>query len=190
MHDGNMDSQDKMKFPAMCRQLRVDRGLKQREVADHLGIRTSSYGNVESNNHKTMSIDRVKKLARFYVLDEQETAALIAAWNELPTSDYNDRQAKTWEARKAFRSKARNHDRIRDSLLGVTTLLVTSVADERLLCSCPARDEAQLFAAEDEECELCSALVLLGVDTGFTSRAEIVDRLAALQESSSSEASS
>jgi transcriptional regulator with XRE-family HTH domain len=174
-----------MRFPALCRELRLARRLKQREVADAIGIKANSYGNVEVTNHKTINRERVLRLARFHELDEARTAELVAAWEELPESDYNKRQTKSFAQRREGRSKARNHDLLLVSLLEVTTLLVTSVPEGALLCACTADDADEWGAAPEsitESCELCTALERLGVADGYTTRDEVIAKLAAVQE--------
>ena len=179
-----MDSQVKMKFPAMCKELRDANHLKQREVANAVRLKLSSYGNVESNNHKTMSLDRVHRLAKFYQLDAAATAELVAAWEELPISEYSAKQAKTYEQRKEFKNKAKMFDRMKVSLVEVCTMLVTSAIDPGTLCTCP---EIDMFADESDRddplasCELCTALQLLGL-TGFTDVDDTVLKLARVQE--------
>ena len=163
----------------MCRQMRVDRHLKQREVADGIGIKVSSYGNVESNNHKTVAIDKVRALARFYTLDDAATAELVAAWEDLPVSAYSKNQAKSYAERNARRSKARMHDRMKAALLEMTTLHVVAAASPDDVCTCEPPD---LFAgAQPEPCEVCNALQLLGL-SGYTNRDDVIAELARLQE--------
>lgn len=181
-----MDSQVKMKFPSICREMRVKHNLKQREVANAIGIKLSSYGNVESNNHKSVAIDRVHKIARFYALDEAATTELVAAWEELPASEYSQRQTKTFEQRRAFRSKAKNHDRLFVSLIELATLLITSCENPGALCTCEEPEPGALFELdEDTSCELCAALQLLGLSGGWTTREEVIEALAAAQEAMS-----
>lgn len=168
----------------MCKELRDTNRLKQREVAHAVKLKLSSYGNVESNNHKTMSLDRVHRLAKFYQLDPVATAELVAAWQELPVSEYSAKQAKTYEQRKEFKNKAKVFDRMKLSLLEVCTMLVTSTVDPETLCTCP---EIDMFADDSDRldppasCELCTALQLLGL-TGFTNVDDVVVRLARIQE--------
>jgi transcriptional regulator with XRE-family HTH domain len=195
-----MDSQTKMKFPTLCRQLRVENRLKQREVASAIGMKTSSYGNVESVNHKSLAVDRVHRLARFYQLDEAKTAELLAAWEELPASEYAQRQTKTFAERRAFRSKAANHDRLKVSLLELATLLITSCENPGALCTCEQATSEMLADAsffpdgspdgvasstDSLTCELCTALQLLGLPLGMTTRDEVITKLAEVQEAMS-----
>jgi transcriptional regulator with XRE-family HTH domain len=180
-----MDSSTKMRFPALCRDYRVAAKLRQREVANALGIATSSYGNVESVNRKTLSRDRAEQLANFYKLDEAARTDLLAAWDEMPVSEYSQRQADAYAARRAQRSKAREADRLKTALLEVVGLLISSVDDPGKLCACQA---AQIFDFSQGDtpapCELCSALQLVGVSGGWTTHEEVVAKLAELQESS------
>lgn len=182
MGDEHSESREKLWFPRRLRDLRVAAGKKQREVAVALRLTPSSYANAESANHKRISRERVDRLAKLYQLDDAQAAELVAGWEALPESEYNARQRTTYEKRKAFRSKARNHDRLKLALLEVTTQLVTTVADPETLCACPPVD---MFADAPDEppepCELCNALRLLGL-VGWTDLDDVVGKLAAAQE--------
>lgn len=182
MGDDNSDSREKLWFPSRLRELRVEAGKKQREIAEVLKLTPSSYANAESANHKRISRERVDRLIRFYKLDDEQARQLVAGWEALPESEYNARQRTSYEKRKAFRSKARNHDRLKLALLEVTTQLVTTAPDPDALCSCP---EVDMFADEPDEppepCELCNALRLLGL-VAWTDRDDVIGKLAAAQE--------
>lgn len=164
----------------MCRELRVAARLKQREVAARIGVALSTYGNVESNPHKTIRRERAERIARLYELDEAVTAQLLAAWEAQPVTEYSQKNRDSWATKNAARSKAKNHDRIKLALLEMATLLITNVADPGALCACPA--EVDMFADESSgQCELCNALRLLGL-TGWTTMDDVIARLAAVQE--------
>jgi len=170
-----------MRFPTLCKQLREARGLKQREVAAVVGLKTNSYGNVESNNHKTLDEKKVLKLAAFYELDETATADLVAAWRDLPVSAYNQRNRPSWERRKALRSAADERDAFRIACVNLATLLTTNVPDPDQLCTCRAPDDDWGAPADREPCELCDALQLLGLPR-WTTLDDVVAKLAAVQE--------
>src|ERR1051325_9940880 len=61
-----MSSQHQSDFGRMCRALRVQKGLKQREVAVAMGIKLSTYGNVESSRWKVVNRARAARLRAFY----------------------------------------------------------------------------------------------------------------------------
>jgi transcriptional regulator with XRE-family HTH domain len=184
-----METNERARFPATITELRKGAGLKQREIAEYLGIKTNSYGNVEANNHKTMSIDRVRKLARFYQLDETRTADLIAAWEELPQSPFSQNMAPVYARRRETRAKLAEADRMRLALVEVASLaLMESVHNPAAI---PQRPGAHLCTCDPNggttdnparSCELCNALQLLGM-TGFTTYMDVIEKLAALQES-------
>lgn len=182
MGDVQSDSHEKFWFPRRLRSLRLAAGRKQREVALAIGIKDSSYGNAESASHKRISRERVLKLAAYYRLGETETAELVTLWEALPESEYSKNQRETYDKRKAYRSKARNHDRLKLALLEVATQLVTSTPDPDTLCTCTPID---MFADAPDEppepCELCNALRLLGL-VGWTDRDDVIAKLAAAQE--------
>lgn len=174
------DSPGKLWFPRRLRELRVDRGKKQREVAKLLGMKSSSYANAESCNFKRMSRDRVLRLAKAYQLGSTDTAELVAGWEALPVSDYDKKRDADHQRVRTTRAKAKAHDPLKLSLLEVTTMLVTSVSDPGALCTCT---EVDMFAegSSSQQCELCDALRLLGL-TGWTTLDDVVAKLAAIQE--------
>lgn len=180
MSNDPRESQDKLWFPSRIRQLRVDAGKKQREVAVALGMKTSSYANAESSNFKRMSLDRVHKLAKAYGLDVAATAELVAGWDALPTSDYDKTRNAEHHRVRQTRAKAKAHDPLKLRLLEVTTLLVTNVADPGALCTCA---EVDMFAegSSGQQCELCDALRLLGLP-GWSNLDDVIAKLAAVQE--------
>lgn len=175
-----MSSQEKLEFPRMLRELRIARGKKQREVAVGGGLKETTYANAESNNHKTIRLERVRAIAKFYELGAESTEALIAAWEALPASQYNTRNRPAWERRQAFRDKAKLADGLRLGLLEMTTLLVTNVADPGQLCTC---DRVDMFveSSGQQACELCDSLRLLGLE-GWTNLDDVIAKLAAAQE--------
>lgn len=177
-----MESQDKMSFPSIIRQLRIDHGLKQREVAQIVDLKTNSYGNCEANKHKTMSLARVHRLARHYQLSPERVAGLVAAWEELPESEYVRRNKPGWERARARRGKLRQHDAMKLALVNITGLLVGMSADPGSLCSCTDGAEVDMFDdSSGQHCELCDALRLLGLP-GWTNLEDVTARLLAVQQ--------
>jgi transcriptional regulator with XRE-family HTH domain len=183
MVDDNNDTHEKLWFPVRIRELRIAAGKTQKQVAAVLGIKGQSYGNAESSNHKRISRDRAAKLAVYYQLSQTETAELLAGWEALPQGEFKQREAASYEKNKAYRSKARNYDRLKLSLLEMTTLYVTIAPDPETLCACSPVDMfSESPSGQDQDCcELCSALRLLGL-TGWTNLDEVVAKLAAIQE--------
>lgn len=173
MEDPTSESPEKLWFPRRLRELRIGAGKKQREVAQVLSLRESSYANAESANHKRMSRSRVDRLAKFYQLSEHDHAALVAGWEALPESEWNKRNAKSWAERDAGRSLPKQVARLTEACIELATLLITSVERPSALCNCGFDDEAS--------CELCNALRLLGL-RGWTTRDEVIGKLAAAQE--------
>jgi len=175
-----VSSQEKLDFPRMLRELRVARGKKQREVAAGAELKETTYANAESNNHKTIRLERVRAIAKFYELGAEATEVLIAAWEALPASQYNTRNRPAWERRQAFRDKAKLADRLRLGLLEMATMLVTNVSDPGQLCTC---DRVDMFddSSGQQSCELCEALRLLGLE-GWTNLDDVISKLAAAQE--------
>lgn len=171
----------------MCRELRFAARLKQREVAARVGIAASTYGNLESNPHKTIRRERAERIGKAFGLDEAMQAQLMAAWEAQPVTEYSLRQRESWAVKNAARSKVKGYDRMKLSLLEVTTLLISMVAEPNSLCACggPKEPSSDMFDEPDssgqQPCELCDALKLLGL-TGWTNLQDVTDRLAAVQE--------
>lgn len=172
-----MSSQEKLAFPSTIRQLRVSRRLRQKDVAEAIKMNEGSYANAESNNHKTMRLDKVFRLAEFHELDATARDALVAAWQALPASKFNERNRPAWERRNATRSKAKAHDAMKLSLLEMLSLYI---GVEPNPCTCPPVDP---FTEPPEPCEICKALQLLGlsgwgpVDLVTAKLAEIQDEM-------------
>lgn len=159
--------------------------MRQRQVADAVGIPEGTYANAESSNVKKLRLDRVLTIARFYDLSEEDGNALIAAWEALPESQYNKNNAKPWAERDARRAKIKNFNKVKLALLEVTALLVTSTPDPDTLCACD-KGPPELFgpapdSPPDSPCEICNALQLLGL-SGWTSQQDVIAKLARIQE--------
>jgi transcriptional regulator with XRE-family HTH domain len=176
------ENQSKPWFSRRLRELRVAAGKTQREVADHIGVKESTYANAESSRHRRLRENRVRRIAKAYDLGPTETAELVAGWEAMPESEFNKRNSKPWKVRDARKSKLKGYDAMRAALLEVCTLLLVDSIEPDALCSCP---EVDMFADAtpdpDDACELCNALRLLGL-TGYTSRDAAIASLAALQD--------
>lgn len=183
MSDVIMNTREIMEFPRLCRELRLAKGLKQREVAVSAGMNPKSYGNVECTSHKVVAKHKVDRLALCFGLSDFSIPTrqeFVSAWESLPQSSYSANQAKGFDRRKAHRSKAKAHDLLRASLLEIVTLVVTTAPDPDTLCACPPMD---VFTGDPvQPCELCSAMHLLGVSEGFTTVDQAVSALAERQE--------
>lgn len=167
-----MEPQQKSDFAKLCRQLRTEKRLKQREVAEKIGIAASTYGNVESSPYKVVGLDKVERLINFYDIRGSQLAAdLRSSWERVPLSPYGEKQRKGWERRNRMRSKAKHHDRLMVSLVEVIGAFLPHIPD-REVCACS-------FGAP--ACELCAALENLGLD-GFASKDKTLDQLAKLAD--------
>ncbi len=167
-----MSSNVKSDFAIMCRSLRIQKGFKQREVASFIGVKPSSYGNVESSAFKVVGAEKVSKIGELYRLTPTEFQRLTEAWERCPLSPYGEKQRKHWERRNRMRSKAKHHDRVFRSLLDVLGAFLPHIPDDHL-CTCEFGGEAQ--------CEICSALENLGLRP-ITSRDQVMADLAKLQD--------
>lgn len=164
-----MNSSQKTEFSILCRELRMGRHLKQREVAQGIGVKPSTYGNIESSKWMVVGQERARVLAKFYDLDRDGTDRLIDAWHKLPLSPYGEKRRKTFARSNAQRSKARHHDKLMLSLCEVLGLLLPMVPEERI-CACDLTST----------CEVCAALENIGLTT-FTNLPATIDALAKLQ---------
>lgn len=158
----------------MCRELRVKKRLKQREVAHAIGVKLSTYGNTESSPHKVIGLDKVHRMIDLYGLTGNQAKSLIDAWERVPLSQYSSKLKKNWERRNLLRSKAKHYDRMMRSLAEVLGLALQPLADfyKGRVCSCAFDRE--------EPCEVCMALENLGLDR-FTTIEVAQDQIAKLQ---------
>lgn len=178
-----------MDFPRMCRELRIASGLKIRQVAELLNMK--SYQNVEYNNHKTIRVERVRSLIRIYKLDAADSARFIAAWEELPTSKYNQRMAPIRAKQSAVRSKAKGYDAAWRVAVESFGMVAGIMFDEqwseekcRSLCACDKSPGAHPPTANHPSlrCEFCNALEFLGMPEGWTDLETVTAKLADHQD--------
>lgn len=167
-----VDSNLKSDFGIMCRELRVGKVLKQREVASAIGVKLSTYGNIESSHWKVVSRAKASKLIEFYALPPDRAAALLDAWDRCPLSPHGEKRRETWQKINAGRSKAKNHDRLKLALVELLGLHLMAVPDADV-CACD-------FGAV---CGVCKALEALGI-APFTpaDRDKILTQLVKIQE--------
>lgn len=156
----------------MCRELRIQKGLKQREVAEAIGVKASTYGNVESSAFKVVGVQKVARMAALYKLTPAELSALSDAWERCPLSPYGEKQRKHWERRNRLRSKAKHFDRVFLSLIEVLGAFLPKLSDEDACC-CE-------FGGE-RSCEVCAALENLGLPP-YTTKDKVMADLARLQD--------
>ena len=71
-----------MNYYQRLRDMREDRDLSQKEVADHLGISQSDYSKYELGKHM-MGIDKYIKLAKFYNISIDYLAGVVDTVREL-----------------------------------------------------------------------------------------------------------
>ena len=168
-------------FPTRIRQLRVDAGKRQRDVAEAIGCKETTYANAESAHHKRLTERRVLKLAAFYRLSSIDTDELLTGWRAMPLSDYSQANAPKNERRRVMRDKVKAHDEMKVSLLEVTTLLATTCPEPEQLCTCRVEGDDDFFAEPPPPCTICNALQLLGLPR-WSTLDDVVGRLAAAQE--------
>jgi transcriptional regulator with XRE-family HTH domain len=159
-------------FGIMCRTLRIRKGLKQREVAAAIGVKNSTYGNVESSQWKVINRDRAAKLIGLYGLNPTMASQLLDAWDRCPISPGGQKRKEFWQKRNELRSKAKNHDPLKLALVELLGLHLMAVPDNEV-CACD-------FGTV---CGVCSALARVGIDP-FTpaDRDRILTQLVKIQE--------
>lgn len=166
-----MSTTEKTDFNKMVRALRVSAGLKQREVAVAMGIKDSTYGNVECSPHRVIGIEKVRALAKFYELPESQATVLVAAWEATPLSEFAEKRKPAWDRQNRLRYKARHHDRVFASLAEVLGILIPALPEGQV-CSCEL--DGQL-------CAVCGALDNLGL-APFESHDKTMAKLAKLAD--------
>jgi transcriptional regulator with XRE-family HTH domain len=164
--------------PAFCnkvRELRVMRNLKQREVAEAIGIKTNTYGNVESSPHVVISETAVRRLARFHQLGIDDTEALLAMWKELPIRESTKQTREMWARKNAIRNAVKRVPQLELACGSLAALLLTLLPDQAVasLCVCD-------FGGDSAACEFCEALAAIGLPP-FDTKDQTIGRIAALQ---------
>jgi transcriptional regulator with XRE-family HTH domain len=167
-----VDTKPKSDFAIMCRELRVSKALKQREVAAAMGVKLSTYGNLECSHWKVVSRDKAAKLIALYSLSPDRAAVLLDAWDRCPLSPHGEKRRENWKKINSFRSKAKNHDPLKLALIELLGLHLMAVPDAEI-CACD-------FGTV---CGVCKALERLGIDP-FTpaDRDKILTRLVKIQQ--------
>lgn len=167
-----MDSKIKSDFAILCRALRVERGLKQREVAALIGVKPATYGNVESSQYKVINRRRAVKLVEAYDLPTQRATELLAAWDRCPLSPFGEKRKHYWEKRNLLRSKAKNHDPLKFALAECVGIILMDRPDD-LVCEC----------ADGALCTVCYSLHRLGATSPFNQadRDKILAQLAKIR---------
>lgn len=167
-----LNSTPHSEFGILCRTLRIQKGLKQREVAAAIGVKNSTYGNVESSQWKVINRDRAAKLIGLYALPPDRAAELLAAWDRCPISPGGQQRKQFWAKRNELRSKAKNHDPLKLALVELLGLHLMAVPDAEI-CACD-------FGTV---CGVCSALARLGLGP-FTpaDRDRILEQLVKIRE--------
>jgi len=130
-----MNPKIKSEFAMMCRALRVEKNLKQREVAQVIGVKLSTYGNVESSQYKVINRNKAFRLAEFYRLSPDRAAKLLDAWDACPLSPGGEVRRERWKLINERRAKAKNHDRMKLNLIELLGCRLMDIPDEQL-CEC------------------------------------------------------
>lgn len=168
-------SSKRTQFGAKCRELRQRRGLKLRQVAEAIGLSTSTYGNIESSGFRVVGRDRANLIANFHRLDDADRESLLALWEATPLSKFAEGRKEKWREQNERRSAARMLPKMRIALCELAGVHVGAVPEDQI-CACVHE------FAEDSVCEVCTSLELLGLDRFSGDRARTINQLAALQD--------
>jgi len=148
-----MDQSIRSEFAAICRNLRIERALKQRQVAEAIGVKLATYGNLESSRFKVISDRRAEALSGFYGLSAEDHERLMLASAACPLSPGGEIRRATWAKLNTQRSKAKNHDALKLALVNLLGAHLMALPDADL-CSCE-------FGAA--ACPTCAALESVGL---------------------------
>lgn len=122
-------------FATICRNMRLAKGYRQREVAAAIGIELSSYSNVESSRWRTIGIRRVERLIGFYGLNADQAARVMTAWEICPLSPDGEKRVEMLRQRREYRAKARGHDPLKLALVELLGAHLMALPDAEL-CTC------------------------------------------------------
>lgn len=153
----------------MVRDLRVAAGLRQRQCAEGVGIKPSTYANIESSTFRVIGEDRARRIAEFHKLNPERTDELMEYWQATPLSPFAEKRKEGWDRRNRLRYKAKHHDRVFGSLVEILGMLIMTTPEDQV-CSCELDGNA---------CPVCTALDHVGL-AAFDTQDKTLDRLARL----------
>ncbi len=162
----------------MCRNLRIQSKIKQKDVAAAVGIRPSTYSNLESSQFRVVNVEKAWRLARFFGLDGEQADLFIAAHGKTELSDYAKNSRDRWQKRNTQRSKARRAEALERALIDLLAVTFSLAADDTQLCTCTFGGGSA--GDPDRPCEVCSALGQLNLPA-FESRDKSTAQLIELQ---------
>lgn len=166
-----MESHQRTAFGARCRELRMARNLKLRQVAEAIGISHSTYGNVESSKFRVVSMTKACSLADFFKLTGPDRVSFLTMWEETPLSKFSEERRAKWRVQNEGRNARRLVPRLQYALCCLAGMHVGMVEDETRICVCEIGGDP---------CEVCEALSVLGLDA-YSTREHAINQLAALQ---------
>lgn len=168
-----MGSLPRSDFAKKCRELRVAKHLKQREVAAIIGVAVSTVGNLECSPYKVINRKKAFMLATHYRLTGEALSEFIGMWEACPLSPHGEERKEYWKRRNALKSKAKNHDPMKCGLVEAIGIILMD-RSEADICSCD----------ESEVCTVCYSLGRIGATTPYTAadREKILGQLAKMRE--------
>jgi len=165
-------------FNKIVKNLRLKQRRKHREVAEAIGVATSTYSNVESSEVRRIGRAKAELMADFYKLPPAQRERFMAAYDAQKDSDWNTQRKERIETGR--RRRLTEHGKIRAALRDLIALVVASVDDAGQLCICTSSDAFSSEVSGDAACELCNALRMLGLP-GWTTKDEVVMGLGGLE---------
>lgn len=168
-----MGSLPRSDFAKKCRDLRISKHLKQREVAAIIGVALSTVGNIECSPYKVINRKKALMLATHYKLVGDELREFVAMWEACPLSPHGEGRKEYWKKRNALKSKAKNHDPMKCGLVEAIGIILMDRADDDVC-----------FCTQDEMCTVCYSLGRLGATSPYTQadREKILAQLARMRD--------
>lgn len=168
-----MGSNLRSDFAKKCRDLRIAKHLKQREVAAIIGVALSTVGNMECSPYKVINRSRALALAAHYGLKGKDLDDFVRSWDACPLSPHGEKRKEYWKKRNELRSKAKNHDPMKCGLVECLAIILMDRPDSDV-CFCDG----------DEMCSVCYSLGRIGATSPYTpaDRGQILAQLAKMRD--------
>jgi transcriptional regulator with XRE-family HTH domain len=164
----------KSDFGKLCRALRVERHLKQREVAAAIGIAVSTCGNLESSQFKTIRRERAESLADFYKLTGARRAAFLDAWDRCPVNPITEQLRKKWDRHHTTRARLKHLDVMHAAFLEYISLTIPYLPDG---AQCRCEFGGGTAWDPTRNCDLCVALEAVGIPEGWSGKLKTQRRI-------------
>ena len=166
------------RFATLLKAHRERVGKRHRDMAEIARVAPSTYSNAESSPHRVMRRDKVDRLAAGLGLEAAAREELLAAYDELPVSEFQARRRERFDRMRAARKAEASAGEIRAAL--VNLLATRAVEGDECVCGLTNLEDP---AAGRYVCELCIAMRALGLESWDRPTAEILASLDGLEGS-------